>query len=139
MTSMLLLISFLLHLIALAAIFQLFKQVQQLKKNNSQDIMELLETYLEEIKEENRLLEKEVNNQTPPKNSVPPETDDINKQNNGKDDYIPQVYNVMDDSETSLQARILQLHGQGQTVDKIARNLNCGKTEAELIIKLHGK
>ncbi|MFB4167469.1 DUF6115 domain-containing protein [Virgibacillus sp. JSM 102003] len=134
MTSLLLIISFLLHLVALVAIFQLFKQVQLLKRDSSQDVMELLETYLEEIKEENRFLEREIgksNNKTA-----------VNAEAEKKEEtseYIPVDAEVEDDSETSLQARILQLYDQGITAEDIARRLNCGKTEADLVIKLHGK
>ncbi|MBP1949152.1 DUF6115 domain-containing protein [Virgibacillus litoralis] len=139
MTSMLLIISFLLHLVALVAIFQLFKQLQLLKKDSSQDIMELLETYLEEIKEENRFLEEEIGkpNYEPPASST--EGFEVEQKKEIVSEYIPESAKVVDDSETSLQAKILQLHDQGLKAENIARRLNCGKTEAELIIKLHGK
>ncbi|SDQ60036.1 DUF6115 domain-containing protein [Virgibacillus salinus] len=139
MTSMLLIISFLLHLVALVAIFQLFKQLQLLKKDSSQDIMELLETYLEEIKEENRFLEEEIgktNSETVAPSSIEFEAEQKEEK---VPEYIPESAKVVDDSETSMQAKILQLYDQGLKVEDIARRLNCGKTEAELIIKLHGK
>ncbi|SEQ57468.1 hypothetical protein SAMN05216232_2737 [Virgibacillus subterraneus] len=139
MTSMLLIISFLLHLVALVAIFQLFKQLQLLKKDSSQDIMELLETYLEEIKEENRFLEEEIgktNSETVAPSSIEFEAE---QKEENVPEYIPESAKVVDDSETSMQAKILQLYDQGLKVEDIARRLNCGKTEAELIIKLHGK
>lgn len=124
------------HLVALVAIFQLFKQVQFLKKDSSQDVMELLETYLEEIKEENRFLEKEIgkpiNKTASPVNAEAEQKEEVSE-------YIPEDAEVEDDSETSLQAKILQLYDQGITVEDIARQLNCGKTEAELVIKLHSK
>ncbi|MGP4107011.1 DUF6115 domain-containing protein [Virgibacillus sp. L01] len=140
MTSLLLIISFLLHLVALVGIFQLFKQVQFLKKDSSQDVMELLETYLEEIKEENRFLEREIGN--PNRNPVSPgnaEAEQKEEQKEEVSEYIPEDAEVEDDSQTSLQAKILQLYDQGITGEDIARQLNCGKTEAELVIKLHGK
>ncbi len=140
MTSLLLIISFLLHLITLAAIFQLYKQVQFLKKDSSQDIMELLETYLEEIKEENRFLEREIGK--PTSNTVSSANAEAGQKEEQKEEvseYIPEDAEVEDDSETSLQAKILQLYDRGVTVEDIARQLNCGKTEAELVIKLHSK
>lgn len=124
------------HLVALVAIFQLFKQVQFLKKDSSQDVMELLETYLEEIKEENRFLEKGIGK--PINKTASPVTAEA-EQKEEVSEYIPEDAEVEDDSETSLQAKILQLYDQGITVEDIARQLNCGKTEAELVIKLHSK
>lgn len=124
------------HLVALVAIFQLFKQVQFLKKDSSQDVMELLETYLEEIKEENRFLEKEIGK---PINKTASPVNAEAEQKEAVSEYIPEDAEVEDDSETSLQAKILQLYDQGITVEDIARQLNCGKTEAELVIKLHSK
>src|SRR5690625_6659662 len=54
--------------------------------------------------------------------------------------YEEAPYFDTDDSiETSLQAKILQLSHQGYDADEIAGKLNCGKTEAALIIKLQEK
>ncbi|MDY0396397.1 hypothetical protein RWE15_21250 [Virgibacillus halophilus] len=39
----------------------------------------------------------------------------------------------------STEAKILQLHQQGKQTEEIAKELGCGKTEAELVIKFHAK
>ncbi|MFD2044130.1 DUF6115 domain-containing protein [Ornithinibacillus salinisoli] len=148
MTSFLLIISFLLHIITLSGVYFLLKQVQSLKDNNHTDLPELLETYLEEIKTENERLQHEISTSSPIKsvsqkveelsdhekiNVV--ETDDF-EQNS---EYTPENMETMNDEvQASLQARILQLHQKGYSNEKIARNLNCGKTEVELTIKLYG-
>ncbi len=41
--------------------------------------------------------------------------------------------------EPSLKSSVLSLYQQGKTVDDIAKQLNRGKTEIELIIKFHTK
>ncbi|SFA77188.1 hypothetical protein SAMN04488072_101504 [Lentibacillus halodurans] len=142
MTSMLLFLSMLLHLITLTAIFQLFKQLQSLKQNHTGEMAELMEAYLEDIKEENRLLKDAI-----PQKDLSPETaaaqkaSDSQLETNIKNEngYSPETAHVADESELSLEAQILQLHDKGITVDEIARQLNCGKTEAELIIKMKKK
>ncbi|MGY0691586.1 DUF6115 domain-containing protein [Virgibacillus sp. FSP13] len=150
MTAFIFFISFLLHVIALAAIYQLLKQIKQLKQqkqNSTNEVMELFDTYLQEIKEENRMLEARLGNNDrkdsgePQQTTMHKNTPDPNRQMEHADnttELIPEA--EADDSfETSLQARILQLYDQGYAHDEIASKLNCGKTEAELVIKLHGK
>lgn len=141
MTSILLFLSLLLHMITLTAIFQLFKQMQSLKQNNSGDMAELMQNYLEDIKKENRLLERSLSKNNPQSEIEVQERTDNQPETNIKreTDYQPETEHVADKSELSLEAQILQLHENGLTVDEIARQLNCGKTEAELIIKLKKK
>ncbi|PAV30027.1 hypothetical protein CIL05_09120 [Virgibacillus profundi] len=144
MVSFLLIISFILHLIALFAIYQLLKQIQELKQKDSSDITELFETYLQEIKNENRLLQKESSTIATKEKSVtdPQESLVDTKLNQQEEDeqiyYTPPKSNVEDRVEASLQARILQLYKEGFSETEIAQQLNCGKTEAALIIKLYG-
>ncbi|GGA62786.1 hypothetical protein [Ornithinibacillus halotolerans] len=52
--------------------------------------------------------------------------------------FLPKK-DVQDDVEVSLQSRIMRLHNDGYTVEEIARSVGCGKTEAELIIKIYEK
>ena len=44
-----------------------------------------------------------------------------------------------DKLETSLEAQVFQLAKQGISIEEIAKKLNRGKTEIELMIKLHKK
>ncbi|HLR41070.1 MAG TPA: hypothetical protein VK091_05295 [Virgibacillus sp.] len=148
MTTLLLMISFLLHLLALVAIHQLFKQIQTYKQaktaENTEDITDLLETYLEEIKDENNRLQMEL---TKSRASSKPD------KNNGTTSSLEKIeqtpidsiygeapcFDTDDSIETSLQAKVLQLSHQGYDAEAIAEKLNCGKTEAALIIKLQEK
>ena len=57
---------------------------------------------------------------------------EANSQNEG-----PAEREVKDVIETSIEGRVLQLVQEGKTVDEIAKLLNRGKTEVELLIKLN--
>lgn len=151
MVSLLLIISFLLHIIALFAIFQLFKQLQSKKKQaNAQEVMEIFEVYLDEIRQENNELKNllmqdqtaeeetekiEMNKETTEKRQM--QEDNQVSEQSGIDSLLDQSpgYQV----GASLESRVLQLHSTGKSVEEIAKTLNCGKTEAELIIKLYQK
>jgi|SRR5690625_2394327 len=146
MTSLMLFISFIIHGILLAIIYYLFKQVMELKKNDTKEISQLLEKYLNDIKQENIHLKdmlasknsqqkqhyKKVTHMHSSKDLQ--QTKDNDELDENRDIHIHSNNDVI---ETSLQAQILQLYNQGLTVDHIAKELNCGKTEAELIIKLY--
>ncbi|WP_404452648.1 hypothetical protein LG329_00685 [Virgibacillus necropolis] len=146
MTSFLLIISFLLHIVAFIAIYQLYKQAQLPKQEStSQDMMELFELYLSEIKEENKrleetLLDRREYNPKGETNPIPQFKEKPEHQEHIADDTYT-APEVDDDVqyETSLQAKVLQLHDQGLASGEIARKLNKGKTEVDLIVKLHAK
>ena len=57
MTAFIFAISFILHIITICAIYLLFKQVQQMKLENPDEITSLMESYLQEIKDENNRLQ----------------------------------------------------------------------------------
>lgn len=149
MTSLMLTISFILHVIVLIAIYYLFNQVIENKENHSQEINKLFEKHINEIKEENVRLEAILRENKEAKSrhmNHDKKTDDHVRKNEETQENL-QGYSLnypdieaesKDDTiETSLQAKILQLHNQGLSVDYIAKKLNCGKTEAELIINLY--
>lgn len=88
MTSFLLIVSFLLHIVAFIAIYQLYKQTQLPKKEKvSQEMIELFDMYLAEIKKENKrlentLLEREHNKSTRISEKAA-------KEKEGDDSYVP--------------------------------------------------
>jgi hypothetical protein len=146
MTSFLLIISFLLHIISITAIFALSKQLMATKPNDDiREIVNLMESYLEDIKHENIALQQELSktqstNHVNPKteeNMVPPTINDIENTDNSLP--ILDEQQVNDQVEVSLQSRILKLYQEGTSMEEIARKLGCGKTEVELIIKFHEK
>jgi rRNA maturation endonuclease Nob1 len=145
MTSFLFIISFLLHIITITAIIAIYKQLVTNKSSNTQEIVSLMESYLEEIKNENKLLQEELSrtgNRTITKPD-PSRDKDMTNSISDKEDVIDNIHlidtgeAVRDELEVSLSSRILKLYGEGSSVEDIARKLGCGKTEVELIIKFH--
>jgi len=146
MSSFLFIISFLLHISLLAIVYYLFQQIQLLKKNNTNEVTELFESYLREIRSENRRLESEIESKVShtdqEKVTQQFESNIINEEVTNKVDLdkpILKTDTIHDKFETSLEAKILQLYHQGMEVTEIAQMLNCGKTEASLIINLSKK
>ncbi|HLR07954.1 MAG TPA: hypothetical protein VK136_01660 [Bacillota bacterium] len=142
MTGLLLTVSFLLHIVTLGAIFLLYLKCQQTYKSSDvQQIAELLDLYLEEIKAENRVLKQNLaddDRQLKQASQTLEEENDRTAQVEDEGETMP-TENMSDSTETSLQAKILHLHSQGYSSEAIAKKLNCGKTEASLIIKLHAQ
>lgn len=149
MSTLLWMISFLLHGISILAIYLLLKDKQRSGGNEQTENM--MKETLEEIRRENKRLQnlleesnqqdnyKEETKQAPLISAEQnPEPSEIEAQEVSNVDAF-QTVNYQDEVETSLEAKILQLHAKGETTDSIAKKLNCGKTEAEIIIKLHQK
>lgn len=153
MVSFLLIISFLLHLITLAVILQLVKKLQKIENEpESKEVALALERSLDEIKQENdrlqALLDKSAlaSSRKEKEPRVEPKT-------SSKSEYIPIAEKEDSDHgldkllsagptykvEASLESRVMQLYQEGLSIEEIAKRLDCGKTEAELIIKLYNK
>lgn len=110
-----------------------------------------METYLQEIKEENNRLQALINNSHQLKSSnttnkednirqpVNQKIEEANNNLNYMNDFSFFDNNINDTIEASLEAKVLQLHNEGLSITDIARKLHCGKTEAELIINLNKK
>ena len=131
----------LLHIVAFWLIFTLKNKLEQIKITNPNDIIQLLEHYLAEIKEENKQLRDELDNNI---SSIEENKDtiqqDLNKRERNQAIEDMELAIEKDDlMETSMEAKILHLHHQKFSPAEIARKLNCGKTEVELIIKFHDK
>ncbi|MRG85372.1 DUF6115 domain-containing protein [Salinibacillus xinjiangensis] len=163
MIEFLLTFSLLLHGIVFIIIIFLFKRIdlQKSANQNKEDIREIedmLFAYVEEIKEENQKLlniinengknvkdEKQVeqkkhqqalasttNTQTQSANIQADELEQ-KEETNG---YNPE--NIMIDDQLEIQtseSKVLQLYHRGLSVEEIAKELNIGKTEVELMIK----
>ncbi|WLV25787.1 hypothetical protein QR721_06165 [Aciduricibacillus chroicocephali] len=177
LTSMLFMVSFLLHIIALSAIYMLFKELQKLKSTTYiEEIDELMTTYLEELREENARLEdrivkseqikavqKALKNDQKHSEDDNNEKEELENQNVNSSDKQSSVFaemlsneekrheleqepfdlqiesgDAIEDSYTaSLQSRILLLAEQGFSQNEIAKKLDCGETEVNLVIKMH--
>ena len=160
MTSLLIMFGYLLNIILFIAVYQLFKQLQEIKQNQQTDIDDLLEHYVSEIKHENlklqQLLEKnneptvnfkeqldqeqerylneeDVSNHSTNHNEVLKET---TLEENISDQPMIDLLGKHEDSfEQSLESKVITLKEQGLTTNAIAQNLNRGNTEIELVLK----
>lgn len=156
MTSLLLIFSFLLHVIMFIAIFQLYQQVQQMKQTDDPKVEKMMQQFIAEIKEENNDLRQIIAQQQTPtsfdEHDHTPNTMENKYKPKGEQEnnfVLPQVkehklYHAStkltedkhEEIELSLEGKILQLHQAGYDVGQIAEKLTCGKTEVELIIHL---
>ncbi|QTM99438.1 hypothetical protein ERJ70_09055 [Sediminibacillus dalangtanensis] len=168
MLTFLLFISLLLHIFTFIAIRLLFQKLQQngnegqAKIDSLQQSEEMLSAFLHEIREENDRLLKELdeptskNKHTAQKNSnegvssafeeeqAPPYKQSYRKRytsDKAEDsEYVPPMPEVQQDTvEESVTAKVYSLYDQGYTVDEIAKKLDKGKTEVELMVKFHRK
>ncbi|MBM7540599.1 DUF6115 domain-containing protein [Amphibacillus cookii] len=154
----LLFISFLTHAITFIIIRQLknkLDQPSQIQENltkQQKEIEELLAVYLLEIREENEKLLEHIENNgalTKPKEVAGDRQSHQTQQQSGVEnvdnrdkyqDYQPPVQPEQEEHvEQSLAAQVLALHAKGETIEAIAKKLNRGKTEVELLVKFQQK
>ncbi len=157
----LLLISFIIHGITLVIIRQLKIKIdqpavtKQTLDQQKKEIEELLAVYLLEIREENDKLLEAINHKTETKSKV--NTGSIDRQvqkpilsstqqttstakpeTEKYKDYQPLLPKDEEEPvETSFAAQVLALADRGYSAETIAKELNRGKTEVELLIKFH--
>src|SRR5690625_4446007 len=154
MVSLLLIISFLLHIILLIAIYFLYQQIEQLKRDKNSQLETTLSNFLNEIKAENERLQLQIKNEN---NTVENKVNhnrpnvhfeqemqknmikkDVKREYNYKPPQpLLQVEKKLDKLETSLEAQVFQLAEEGMSVEDIAKKLNRGKIEIELMLKLN--
>jgi peptidoglycan hydrolase CwlO-like protein len=144
MVSFLLIISFLLHLAALGAIYKLFQQIQSLKSHDLQEIDGLFEAYLQEIKTENSRLQAQLQSMKKSEQETTPSNKPAKEQKVQSAEWMENleqhlVFTNEDKLEASLESKVLQMYSNGMVTGDIARKLNCGKTEVDIILKLHKK
>ncbi|WP_152656371.1 hypothetical protein [Oceanobacillus sp. CFH 90083] len=147
MSTLLWIISFLLHGISILAIYLLLKDKQSTARDKQTE--NVLKETLEEIQKENRMLQKLLEEDKQlyekPIQNMERKQALLNPAEEAAEAFVTageevedlsQSIAYQDEVETSLEARILQLHANGETIDAIAKKLACGKTEAEIIIKM---
>ncbi|WP_080874734.1 DUF6115 domain-containing protein [Oceanobacillus timonensis] len=152
MSTLLWMISFILHGVSLLAIYLLLKDRQH--AGNSKETEAVLKETLTEIRKENKMLQRLLEEEKQPdtktadweeiQQTASPVAEDTEAASIKTEEKLQNpemspsaVY--QDEVETSLEAKVLQLHANGNTTDEIAQQLNCGKIEAEIIIKMHQK
>ena len=150
MAGYLLSISFILHLITFFSIVLLAKKMRtaldyEKLELQKREIEDLLAFYAVQLKEDNtRLLEKVMQ----PSGNAPEDDgyrdeqakQKIQEQANEKTAEKRTDAELKADADTyelSLEAQALQLHGQGYSPEEIAKKLNKGHGEIELLLKFY--
>lgn len=154
----LLLISFIIHAVTLVIIRQLKVKLdqpsitKQTLDQQQKEIEELLAVYLLEIREENDKMIQLIDQQAKhvPQEKIkeativeqPPRKPmmEARQQENKYQDYQPFMPEPEEAVvEPSFAAQVLSLAERGDSIETIAKKLNRGKTEVELLIKFHQK
>jgi hypothetical protein len=165
MSTFLFVISFILHLISFFFIILLslklakVKEVETKQAKMMKDMEEAIAAYLLEFKEEN---EKFIDTLTKTINRVELQHKKEEKAEKQVPTYLPNIEQIKDQVDISMthinhekisssnntemnkemqsiMQQALQLHRQGKTIEEIARILEKGKTEIELLLKFQRK
>ncbi len=158
MLYLLIFFSFLIHGVTFIIIRQLkIKQdnMEQIEINVNQQVKNMEDTlaiYLVEIREENERFMKQI--ERVDLSEQPKQVKNSDKENSSSEDpqsknrkqqqvkeYQPisTIDSVEDVVESSSTASVLHMQEKGYTVDEIAKKLNKGKTEIELLLKFQQK
>lgn len=123
--------------------------MQELKLERSRHTEVLLSRFLDEIKHENRQLQQQLKQQPRRGNEqeqtdIPEKTVKEKKQASfmketvkEESEFPPIPVEKEDRVETSVESKMFQMYQKGIPIEKIAKQMNRGKTEVELFIKLN--
>ncbi|MGP4059854.1 DUF6115 domain-containing protein [Halobacillus sp. H74] len=152
MTVFLLVVSFIIDGVLVMALFAMMKKVRQAEelelrqKQVASEIEDLFTSYLMEIKEENRRMGEWVtqkkDKQEPEAHvmeSSSKETDETMEVSESKDYTPPEPVEDGEVYQPSIHSQVFELKKEGYTIEEIAKQLNKGKTEVELLYKFHQK
>lgn len=135
-------ISFFIHALSLAAIYLMYQQVKSIRNSQTNEIDQIMQSYLKQIQIENNNLQeslhKKVDLNDVEQNKQTLSIDDLEESDEQKQYSVPESLiqtNNGDYIEASLECRVLELHRSGVELTDIAKQLHCGETEASLIIK----
>ncbi|GEN54120.1 hypothetical protein [Halobacillus faecis] len=157
MTVFLLISSFIIDGVLLFTLFIMMNKVRKTEelelkqKQVASEIEDLFTSYLMEIKEENRRMESLIEKknsysdyQSSQKENREEEIESHSKKetistNDSSSSYSPPELNVMESYQPSFHSQVLELREKGYSVDQIAKKMDKGKTEIELLFKFHQK
>lgn len=160
--SIFIVISILLHTLTLYFIFSLYQKQKQFQEEPEslyhlqQDLDEMLANYTKEIQRENRELKSMLSHSNGTKQQRKDETAHTQEEHivtqretanvvgkpeaeTKENEYFPPEPEEGDKVEKSLQAEVLSLDAKGYTASDIAKKLQVGVTEVELLLKFHPK
>ncbi|MFA1781337.1 DUF6115 domain-containing protein [Bacillus velezensis] len=145
MSTLLWLLSFVLHGVLLYAVIILYTRFSALKETERQQKKILEETentlaaFLLELKEENERLEDAKSRQAP-------DAEDAEQKEPVIPDHMEKLISATERAESdenngahSFEERVSELYEQGLTPAEIAKRMQSGKTEIELFLKFRGK
>ncbi|MCS3383423.1 Swarming motility protein SwrB [Bacillus velezensis] len=150
MSTLLWLLSFVLHGVLLYAVIILYTRFSALKETERQQKKILEETentlaaFLLELKEENERLEDAKSRQAPDAEAAAPRPEP--KEEPDIPDHMEKLISATERAESdenrgahSFEERVSELYEQGLTPAEIAKRMQSGKTEIELFLKFRGK
>ncbi|MBD0406296.1 Swarming motility protein SwrB [Bacillus sp. 1021] len=153
MSTLLWLLSFVLHGILLYAVIILYTRFSALKETERQQKKILEETentlaaFLLELKEENERLEDAKNRADQAPDAEDTESRPVKPQKEPDiPDHMEKLISATEQAESeensgahSFEERVAELYEQGLTPAEIAKRMKSGKTEIELFLKFRGK
>lgn len=155
MTAFFLTVSFIIHGILIFAILVLLKKVRQAEelelrqKQVASEIEDLFTSYLMEIKEENnrmsQWLQKENTSAEEPlgnrgvEKSKEGVTEDVDQESSHRNYTPPFMEEEKETYQPSQHSIIFDMKAQGYSIEQIAKKMDKGKTEVELLYKFHQK
>ncbi|MBN9652874.1 hypothetical protein J0K78_01255 [Halobacillus sp. GSS1] len=157
MTGFLLIFSFIIDGVLLFSLFIIMKKVRRTEelelrqKQVAAEIEDLFTSYLMEIKEENKRMESLVrknrhssafhDSQTEDegeRGKIHLDKEDITK-NQTSSTYTPPKLEETESYKPSFHSQVLDLKEKGYSIEEIAKMMDKGKTEIELLLKFHQK
>lgn len=157
MTVFLLIVSFIIDGVLILALFTMMKKVRQAEelelrqKQVASEIEDLFTSYLLEIKEENQRMGQWINNKKEPvqertetkehdQSQLEEEKVDVQKSTDPSSSYLPPQPEIeKEEYRPSIHSRVFELKEKGYSFEEIAKMLDKGKTEIELLYKFHQK
>ncbi|WP_093191625.1 DUF6115 domain-containing protein [Salimicrobium halophilum] len=143
MTIFLLVVNFIIDGVIILGLFLLFTKMKGREDNlmkhqrMAREIEGTFQAYLEEIKEENKRFEQNMNMDSSPNVASPVQEIYRNRDNSQEQEsiYSPPEIEENDVVEFSDETKAKQMYEEGLSIEEIAKKLGKGKTEVELIVK----
>lgn len=128
----------------------MYEKIKRDKDEQFKELEEILAEFMKNIRLENERLERklfegEIKGQAlyenkRPRSEYEQKQNQINEAAYEQESYTLQQHKMERDIvETSVESQILQLAKEGKSVTEIAKQLNRGKTEVELLLKLNDR
>lgn len=146
----LLAVSFILHFIAFFFMIILYQKINQKEEvvqqivNEKKEIEDLLIAYIEEMKAENQELKEWMNQSIVPHTfekdqSFKKQMTETNPSSKEENECMLPIDEIEDIYDFSPAMQAISLANQGLSIEEIAKKMNKGQGEVELLLKFHKK